>query len=81
MITHTIESYWIRSQKKTKSKLQIKNIGQNFKFFNFQMGTEGQTDKVIPVYPPFNFFEAGGIIRMYGKSFYVYWFPNLMISL
>ena len=23
MITHTIESYWIRSQKKTKSKLQI----------------------------------------------------------
>ena len=24
MITHTIESYWIPSQKKTKSKLQIK---------------------------------------------------------
>ena len=23
MITHTIESYWIPSQKKTKSKLQI----------------------------------------------------------
>ena len=23
MITHTIKSYWIRSQKKTKSKLQI----------------------------------------------------------
>ena len=25
--------------------------------------TDGQTDKVIPVYPPFNFVEAGGIIR------------------
>ena len=23
--------------------------------------TDGQTDKVIPVYPPFNFVEAGGI--------------------
>ena len=23
MITHTIESYWIQSQKETKSKLQI----------------------------------------------------------
>ena len=30
MITHTIESYWIPSQKKTKSKLQIKKIRQNF---------------------------------------------------
>ena len=35
MITHTIESSWIPSQKKTKSKLQIKKIHQNFKFFNF----------------------------------------------
>ena len=34
MITHTIESYWIPSQKKTKSKLQIKKIRQNFKFWN-----------------------------------------------
>ena len=24
--------------------------------------TDGETDKVIPVYPPFNFVEAGGII-------------------
>ena len=31
MITHTIESYWIPSQKKTKSKLQIYKIRQNFK--------------------------------------------------
>ena len=30
MITHTIESYWIPSQKKTKSKLQILKIRQNF---------------------------------------------------
>ena len=35
MITHTIESYWISSQKKTKSKLQILRIRKNFKFFNF----------------------------------------------
>ena len=26
------------------------------------LSTDGQTDKVIPVYPPFNFVEAGGII-------------------
>ena len=25
--------------------------------------TDGQTDKVMPVYPPINFVEAGGIIR------------------
>ena len=30
MITHTIESYWIQSQKMTKSKWQIQKIGQNF---------------------------------------------------
>ena len=30
MITHTIESYWIPSQKMTKSKLQILKIHQNF---------------------------------------------------
>ena len=30
MITHTIESYWIPSQKNTKSKLQILKIRQNF---------------------------------------------------
>ena len=35
MITHIIESYWILSQKKTKSKLQILRICQNFNFFNF----------------------------------------------
>ena len=30
MITHTIESYWIPSQKMTKSKLQILKIRQNY---------------------------------------------------
>ena len=30
MITHSIESYWIPSQKKTKSKLQILRICQKF---------------------------------------------------
>ena len=34
MITHSIESYWIPSQKKTKSKLQILRIRQHFKFWN-----------------------------------------------
>ena len=38
MITHTIESYWIPSQKKTKSKSQILKNRQNFKFLNFEMG-------------------------------------------
>ena len=33
MMTHSIESYWIPSQKKIKSKLQIKRIRQNFNFF------------------------------------------------
>ena len=28
--------------------------------------TDGQTDKVIPVYPPINFVEAGGIINQSG---------------
>ena len=38
MITHTIESYWIPSQKKTKSKLQILKNRQNFKIFEFWNG-------------------------------------------
>ena len=36
MITHSIEAYWIPSQKKTKSKLQIYRICQNFKCLNFE---------------------------------------------
>ena len=36
MITNTIQSYWIQSQKKTKSKLQIKRICQNYKFVKFE---------------------------------------------
>ena len=43
MITHTIESYWIPSQKKTKSKLQIKKIRQNIKFLNFETGITRDT--------------------------------------
>ena len=35
-ITHTIELYWIPSQNKTKSKLQIERIHQNFKHFNLE---------------------------------------------
>ena len=34
MIGHTIESYWIQSQKMTKSKLQIKKIHHIFEFWN-----------------------------------------------
>ena len=29
---------------------------------------DGQTDKVKPVYPPFNFVEAGGIIMKYNHN-------------
>ena len=36
MIAHSIESYWIPSQKKTKSKLQNLRIRHNFKFLNFK---------------------------------------------
>ena len=39
MITHTIDSYWIPSQNKTKSKLQIQRVCQNFKYFNFEKKT------------------------------------------
>ena len=35
MITHSIYSHWIPSQNKTKSKLQILRICQNFKFLIF----------------------------------------------
>ena len=35
MITHTIDSYQIPSQNKTKSKLQIWKIWQKLKFLNF----------------------------------------------
>ena len=35
MITHTIDSFQIPSQNKTKSKLQIWKICQTFKFWNF----------------------------------------------
>ena len=35
MITHTIDSFQIPSQNKTKSKLQIWKICQKFKFWNF----------------------------------------------
>ena len=110
MITHTIESYWIPSQKKTKSKLQILKKSPQFQIFKFwnrhytrhtfwsclircanmkwiqwvflkiQSGqdsvhrrTDRRTslenlisaamDNVIPVYPPFNFMEAGGIMN------------------
>ena len=104
MVTHTIDLYWIPSQNKTKSKLQIWKISQKFKFWNFAKNlytrhtfwsclircviwtgsgyycesyradtimstdgwTDGQTDRrtddVKPVYPPFNFVEAEGII-------------------
>ena len=47
MITHTIKSYWIPSQKKTKSKLQIIKIRQNFIFFNFETGIAGDTPSKV----------------------------------
>ena len=72
MITHTIESYWIPSQKKTKSKLQILRICQKF-----NGRTDGQTDKVIPVYPPINFVEARGITRC---TIYIISFQEEIVS-
>ena len=47
MITHTIESYWIPSQKKTKSKLQIYKIRPNFNFFNFETGITRDTPSEV----------------------------------
>ena len=47
MITHTIESYWIQSQKKTKSKSQIKRIRKNFNFFNFETNTTRDTPSEV----------------------------------
>ena len=47
MITHTIESYWIPSQKMTKSKLQIFKIRQNFKFLKFETGITRDTPSEV----------------------------------
>ena len=89
MISHTINSYQIPSQNKTKLKFQIWKMCQSLnvgilqkhlhathllgllsKMCKYQMDlvsivevterTDGQTDEVKPVYPPFNFVEAGG---------------------
>ena len=47
MITHTIESYSIPSQKKTKSNLQILTICQNFKFFIFERNMTRDTPSEV----------------------------------
>ena len=47
MITHTIKSYWIPSQKKTKLKLQILRIRQNFKFLNFETNITSDTPSEV----------------------------------
>ena len=47
MITHTIESYWIPSQKETKSKLQILKNRQNFQFLNFEMSITRDTPSEV----------------------------------
>ena len=76
MITHTSESYWIPSEKKKKSKLQIYRICQNFKYetdpISIVEDTERirfcpQTDRRMDGQgetskSPFNCFEAEGII-------------------
>ena len=45
------------------------------------LSTDGQTDKVIPVYPPFNFVEAGGITILCSIHCLVYqtWCPGYNI--
>ena len=47
MITHAIESYWIPSQKKMKSQLQIEKIRQNIKFLNFEMNITRDTPSLV----------------------------------
>ena len=47
MITRTIESYWIPSQKMMKSKLQIERICQNFKFQNFETNITRDTPSEV----------------------------------
>ena len=47
MIIHSIESYWLPSQKKTKSKLQILRIRQKFKFFNFETNITRDTPSEV----------------------------------
>ena len=48
MITHIIESYWIPSQKKTKSKLQVLRICQNCKSFNCETNFTRDTPSEVP---------------------------------
>ena len=47
MITHTIESYWIPSQKMTKLKFHIVKIRQNFKFLKFETGSTRDTPSEV----------------------------------
>ena len=47
MITHTIKSYWIPSQKNTKSKLQIQRIRQNIKLLNFETNITHNTPSEV----------------------------------
>ena len=89
MITHTIDSYWIPSQKKTlhathllklldkmcKYKMDPSSIVEDTERTRFCPRTDrrpaGQTDKVKPVYPPFNFVEVGGIIILIWYGSYI----------
>ena len=48
------------------------------------LSTDGQTDKVKPVYPPFNFVEADGITRQtrcIALELWVHTYPTLHFSL
>ena len=47
MITHTIESYWIPSQMKTKWNLQISRIRQNFKFLKLETNITRDTPSEV----------------------------------
>ena len=40
------------------------------------LSTDGHRDKVKPVYPPFNFAEAGGIINDVNQVNYYYDIPG-----
>ena len=83
MITHAIESYCkflnfeMGITHDTPSEVAWQDVqiwnGSDEYCWRYRadtiLSTDGQTDKVIPVYPPFNFVEAGGIHGQKDKAF------------
>ena len=70
---HDYPYHWVILDPKSKEdKVKFTNLKNSPKFHNEYswryradtiLSTDRQTDKVMPVYPPFNFVEAEGIIK------------------